>query len=256
MTSNNIGRGIFIQGECLEVMRQMPSRSFDMILADLPYGTTQNKWDSVIDFKQLWAEYKRLCTGAIVLTSQMPFSATMAASNFDDFKYEWVWDKVNRKTGFLNAKKQPLKVTESVLVFYSKQPVYNPQMTVGKPYKATSKGAKSNNYGSQADGVTTINNGEYYPTNLISIPADERGTEGRIHPTQKPVALFEYLIRTYTNEGQRVLDNTAGSGTTAIAAENCGRNWVCIEQSQEYYTKAVERVNTHLWSFVHEAIAA
>lgn len=248
MTSNNIGRGIFIQGECLEVMRQMPSRSFDMILADLPYGTTQNKWDSVIDLKALWFEYKRLCTGAIVLTAAQPFTSALVMSNIKDFKYDWVWKK-SKITGVLNAKKQPCRQHESVLVFESTV-LYNPQGLVVFG-KTTKQGTSSSNYGTRSTASYTQ---EFtnYPRSVLEIPS-----EGKcVHPTQKPVALFEYLIRTYTNEGQRVLDNTAGSGTTAIAAENCGRNWVCIEQSQEYYTKAVERVNTHLWSFVHEAIAA
>lgn len=234
-------------GDCLEVMKRIPDGSVDMILCDLPYGTTQNKWDSVIPFADLWTHYNRVIkkNGAIILTSAQPFTTALIASNYPMFKYCWLWDKVNRISGHLNSKKQPLRVTEDICVFYEGQPTYNPQMVPGTPYKATSKGRKSDNYGKQVDEVTTINDGSYYPRNLLAIPGDERGTVGRIHPTQKPVALFEYLVKTYTLPGDTVLDNCIGSGTTAIAAINTGRRFIGIEQDPGIHRKAVDRVRNH-----------
>lgn len=215
-----------------------------MILCDLPYGTTQNKWDSIIPLSELWEQYRRVIkpNGVICLTCQIPFSITLGSSNLKLLKYEWIWDKVNRKTGHLDAKKRPLKVIENVLVFYDKSPTYNPQMVPGKPYTAVSSGRKSSNYGSQTDRVKTVNEGLHYPTNLIHIPADERGTAGRIHPTQKPVALFEYLIQTYTNLGELVLDNCCGSGTTGVACNNTGRNFILMDINEEYCRIAARRL--------------
>ena len=155
-------------------------------------------------------------------------------SNIKMFKYCWVWDKVNKFSGHLNAKKQPMRQTEDVVVFGTGSCIYNPQMFDGEPYKATSSGAKSQNYGQQTDKVTTVSDGKRYPRNLIAIKGDERGTIGRIHPTQKPVALFEYLIKTYTHEWDTVLDNCAGSGTTGIAARNTNRNYILIEKDEWY----------------------
>ena len=237
-----------LKGDCLERMAEIADGSVDMVLCDLPYGTTACKWDSVIPFAPLWAHYRRVCkpNAAIVLTASQPFTSVLVSSNLKGFKYCWTWDKVNRVSGHLNAKKQPMRIVEDIAVFYLEQPTYFPQMVKGEPYTAKSKGAKSSCYGAQTDEVVTINDGNYYPRNLLSIPADERGTVGRIHPTQKPVALFEYLIRTYTNEDMVVLDNTAGSGTTAIAAENAGRRWVCIERDPEYAAKAIERIRAHV----------
>lgn len=230
-------------GECLERMREIETGSVDMVMADLPYGTTQNKWDSMIPLEPLWCEYRRVCkkNAAIVLTASQPFTSVLIASNLGEFKYCWTWDKVNRVSGHLNAKKQPMRIVEDVVVFYQNQPIYLPQMVKGKPYTAKSKGAKSSCYGAQTDEVVTVNDGNYYPRNLISIPADERGTVGRIHPTQKPVALMEYLIRTYTNEGETVLDNTMGSGTTGVACINTGRKFIGIERDPEYFKIAQSR---------------
>lgn len=243
-----LNSGEVYQGDCLEVMKDIDDGSIDIILCDLPYGTTQNKWDSIIPLDELWNQYKRICRGAVILTASQPFTSRLIVSNIEYFKYCWVWDKVNRPTGHLNSKKQPLKITEDVAIFYNRQPIYNPQFTQGKPYTATSSGRKSSNYGDQENNIKTVNNGNYYPRNLISIKADERGSSGRIHPTQKPVALFEYLIRTYTNEGDLVLDNTAGSCTTAIAAINTNRRWICIEQEEKYVSIGRERIAKHLES--------
>lgn len=239
-----MSRLMFKQGDCLERLKEVPDGSVDLVLTDLPYGTTQCKWDAVIPFEPLW-ERLWAClkpNGAIVLFGSFPFTAALVQSQIQYFKYQWTWDKVNKFSGHLNAKKQPLRVTEEVLVFYREQPTYNPQMVPGVPYKATSKGRKSDNYGAQKDEVTTVNNGLYYPKNLLSIPGDERGTAGRLHPTQKPVALLEYLIRTYTHPGNTVLDCTMGSGSTGVAAVNTGRDFIGVELDLKYYTLAVERI--------------
>lgn len=231
------------QGDCLELMKQIPDGSVDLVLCDLPYGTTQNNWDSVIPFEPLWVQYWRVLkkNGAVVLTAAQPFTSALVMSQPKAFKYQWVWDKVNRPTGHLNAKKQPLRQTEDVLVFYRSQPIYNPQMTDGEPYVATGS-KKSGNYGAQKT-TTTICDGKRYPRNLLVIPADERGTVGRIHPTQKPVALMEYLILTYTNEGDVVLDNTMGSGTTGVACMNTGRKFIGMEQDAKYFEIAQKRIH-------------
>lgn len=235
-------------GDCLELMKDIPSGSIDMILCDLPYGTTQNKWDAVIPFDLLLTQYKRVLkdNGAIVLTASQPFTSFLIVNWIKLYKYSWTWNKVNKFSGHLNAKKQPLRIVEDVCVFYAAQPTYNPIMVKGEPYTAISKGGKSSNFGSQIDEVKTVNEGIYYPKNLISIKGDKRGDEGRIHPTQKPVELMEYLIKTYTNEGEVVLDNCAGSFTTAIAAINTNRKVICIEKDDNYFKIGSERVQKHL----------
>ena len=231
-----IGNGEFLLGDCLDRMSEIPDGSVDMVLCDLPYGTTQNKWDSVIPFEPLWDHYWRVAkpNAAVVLTAQCPFDKVLGASQIDHLKYEWIWEKT-RATGHLNAKKQPMKAHENVLVFYRSQCVYNPQMTIGVPYSQRS-GKASKNYGAQVS-VVTENKGERYPVTIQRVLA-----ETGLHPTQKPVALFEYLIKTYTDAGHTVLDNCAGSGTTAIAAERTGRRWICIEREPTYYYPACGRV--------------
>jgi len=231
-------------GDCLDLLPHMPDKFVNLITSDLPYGNTQNNWDCIIPLDKLWEHYWRVLkpNGAVVLTASQPFTTILISSCMKYFKYTWVWDKVNKFSGHLNSKKQPLRYTEDICVFYKEQPTYNPQMIQGKPYTATSKGRKSDSYGKQTDGVTTVNTGLYYPKNIISIPGDERGTVGRIHPTQKPVALFEYLIKTYTNEGDIVLDNAIGSGTTAVAAKNLNRRFIGIEKDIKYYDFAINRI--------------
>lgn len=234
---------VVTQGDCLEVMTRIPDKTVDMILCDLPYGTTQNKWDSVIDLELLWEQYKRIIkdNGAIALTSAEPFTSQLIQSNIKMFKYKWTWDKAN-PTGFLNAKRQPLRVTEDILVFYKKQCTYNPQMEVrGKPRKKGGyiKPDGSDNYGSYEDSVSY--NNEYYPTNLLSISNANR--KEKVHPTQKPVELFEYLIKTYSDESEVILDNCIGSGTTAIAAINMNRQFIGIERESAYVATANERIN-------------
>ena len=225
-------------GDCLELMKDIPDKSIDMILCDLPYGTTKNKWDSIIPLDKLWEQYERIIkdTGAIVLFSQMPFTAELTHSNLKLFKYEWIWEKDN-STGFLNAKKMPLKTHENILMFYKKLPTYNPQMRTGfKPYKCK-QGRHSTNYGAYEQGHITESNGERYPIDIIKFKKDSG-----LHPTQKPVALLEYLIKTYTNENDLVLDNCMGSGSTGVACINTNRNFIGIELDEKYFNIAKERI--------------
>ena len=249
----DIRNGRFYLGDCLEVMKEIPDGVIDMLLVDLPYGTTACSWDSIIPFDKLWEQYNRICkeNAAMVFTASQPFTTTLIASNIDNFKYCWVWVK-NKPQGFMNAKKRPLKNTEDVLVFSKGTPLYNPQDLKQLNKKIKNTGTKNKTSLKQNGDKTSANNAianeQYeqeftnYPRTTIEFP---NSGNRQIHPTQKPVELFEYLIRTYTYEGDLVLDNTAGSGTTAIAAENTGRKWVCIEQSEEYATKAVERIMNH-----------
>ena len=220
-------------------MKRIADGSIDMILCDLPYGTTQNKWDSVIPLDALWVEYNRIIkdNGAIVLTAQTPFDKVLGASNLRLLKYEWIWIK-NRGTGHLNAKKMPMKSHENVLVFYKKPPTYNPQMREGDAYTRPTGKRGSSNYGKQTP-LTLSYNGGRYPLTHLEFNVVEKTT----HPTQKPVALFEYLIKTYTNEGDTVLDNCLGSGTTAVAAINTGRNFIGIEREAEYVAIANQRID-------------
>lgn len=229
--------------DCLEGMKRIPDKSVDMILCDLPYGTTRNKWDSIIPLEALWEQYERIIkdNGAIVLTAQTPFDKVLGSSNLKLLKYEWIWKK-EAGTGFLNAKKMPLKDHENVLVFYKKLPVYNPQMREGKPY-VTRKGNHGSNYGNDVvDEVVTVNCGERYPLTILEFPRDK----DKLHPTQKPVELFEYLIKTYTNEGETVLDNCMGSGTTAIACLNTNRNFIGFEMDKNYWKLSNDRIEKHL----------
>lgn len=237
----NLRNGTWSIGDCMEVMKMMPDNTFDMILCDLPYGTTQNKWDTVIPFEPLWEQYWRIVkpNAAIVLTAQPPFDKILGASQINYLKYEWIWKK-SKPTGHLNTWKQPLKNHENVLVFYKNQCIYNPQNLIKKEKPTIRKGGDNGrNYGKSDK--SSLQEYENFPKSVIEF-ASHGNT---IHPTQKPVEMFEYLIKTYTNEGGFVLDNTAGSGTTAIAAINTGRRWACIEQSEEYSEKAIERITNH-----------
>lgn len=219
-------------------MKQIPDGSIDAIICDLPYGTTQNRWDSVIPFDKLWSEYRRVTkpNAAIVLFSQQPFTSALVMSNPQMFRYEWIWQK-SRATGHLNAKKMPMKIHENVLIFYNALPTYNPQFTNGDPY-VKYRETHSSNYGYQA-GAVTVNEGIRYPKDIIEFTSETN----TIHPTQKPVDLLRYLVLTYTNEGDTVLDNCIGSGTTAIACIKERRHFIGFELSKEYFDKAVRRVN-------------
>lgn len=228
--------------DCLEGMKRILDGGVDMILCDLPYGTTQNKWDSVIPFKDLWDAYERVIKddGAIVLTAAQPFTSLLIASNIELFRYEWIWEK-NTATGFMNANKMPLRAHENVLVFYKTMPVYNPQFTEGQPYtkKRTGKKETGENYGKVGISAHTDikNEGRRFPRSVVQFKREERA----VHPTQKPVSLFEYLIKTYSNEGDVVLDNCIGSGTTALAAFNTGRNFIGFEKDAKYAGLSNER---------------
>lgn len=231
MNYNEIINQLF-EGDCLKYLKQFPDNSIDMVLCDLPYGTTQNKWDSVISLSKLWKEYERVVkdNGAIVLTSQGLFTAQLMMSNPKMFKYKWIWEK-SKPTNFLNAKKQPLRKYEDVCVFYKKQPTYNPQMTKGEPYnKGVRKNQLSGSYG-DFQPVHVYSDGSRYPTDIIYFKTAE--SEGKvIHPTQKPIELGRYFIRTYSNPGDLILDNTFGSGSFLVAALLEGRNFVGIEKNK------------------------
>ena len=231
-----------IHGDCLEEMKNIPDGSVDMVLTDPPYGTTACKWDTVIDLDLMWDHLTRVVkpNGAIVMTASQPFTTTLISSNIKDFRYEMIWQK-NRGTGIFNAKKMPLKSHENILIFYKAMPTYNPQMTVGKPYTAK-QGKQSDAFGMNTGKViVTKNKGERYPLTVHQF----KSTNGRnIHPTQKPVALMEYLIKTYTNENETVLDFTMGSGTTGVACRNLNRNFIGIELDETYFNIAKERIDT------------
>ncbi len=234
-------------GDCLERMKEIPDGSVDMILADPPYGTTACKWDSIIPLTPMWEQLKRVIksNGAIVMTASQPFTSKLIISNLEMFKYEMIWEKDN-SSNFMLLKKQVGKRHENVCVFYDKQPTYNPQMRKGKPSNST-----GNNVGKVQDkreylGVTNFEVREAsksnlkYPTSVVKFNGCGRGIA--VHPTQKPVALMEYLIKTYTNEGETVLDFTMGSGTTGVACKNLGRKFIGIEMDAKYFEIAKKRI--------------
>lgn len=234
------------RGDCLDVMSRIPDHSVDLVLCDLPYGTTQNSWDTVIDFEKLWKQYRRVAkpNAAFVLFTQQPFTSTTVMSNISMFRYEWVWQK-NKATGHLNAKRMPMKAHENILVFYDKLPKYNPQGLVEKdtptinPGSRGSKtgGAGGSNYGkSNKDSLQTHSG---YPRDILTFDVDFKAEH---HPTQKPVPLLEYLIRTYTDENMLVLDNTMGSGSTGVAAVNTKRKFIGIERDPTYFETSVTRL--------------
>lgn len=238
--------GALWMGDCLELMADIPDGSIDMILCDLPYGTTACSWDTVIPFEPLWAHYWRVlrANGAIVLTSAQPFTTALNASMLKYFRYEIIWDKINRYTGALHANKRPMRRHENISIFARKQPVYNKQMREGTPYRVKRTGGHGE-FAGDADINTTrigINDGSHNPCSILPIKADVKTEIKGDHPTQKPVALFEYLIKTYTDPGMTVLDNCAGSCTTAIAAMRTGRRWLCIEREPEYVMKSMCRI--------------
>jgi len=234
-----------VQGDCLEVMKEIPDKSIDMILCDLPYGTTACKWDTIIPFEPLWKEYERIIkpNGAIVLTASQPFTSALVMSNPKLFRYEWIWIK-NRGSNFALANKMPIKEHESVLVFYKKLPTYNPikqqRAESGKERVKTiiNPSTVSENYG----GIV-LQEGKIYDELRFPSSWQKFNCEVGLHPTQKPVALFEYIIKTYSNEGELILDNCAGSGTTGVACQNLNRNYILIEKEQEYIDIINQRLN-------------
>jgi hypothetical protein len=227
---------LLLLGDCLEILPAVvASASVNAVICDLPYGTTQNKWDSIIPLESLWKEYRRVCKGPIILTAAQPFTSALVMSNLAEFKYSWIWQK-EAGTGLLNAKKQPLRDHEDVLCFYKTQCIYNPQFSEGKPYKQK-KGGETSNYNPSGT-VITENDGFRYPKTVLQFTRDR----DKKHPTQKPVALMEYLIRTYTNERDVVLDNCMGSGTTGVACVNTNREFIGIEKDINYFRIARERI--------------
>ena len=233
-----------MHGDCLELMKTIDDKSVDMILCDLPYGCTDARnWDNVIPFKPLWEQYNRIIkdNGAVVLFGIEPFSSELRISNLKNYRYDYVWKK-NKGTGFLNANRMPLRSHEMISVFYKKLPQYNKQMRCGfKPYSQTGKGAESDLYKTNNKGVTSTSvNGERYPISILEFPCVNE--KDRMHPTQKPVALLEYLIRTYTNEYDIVLDNCMGSGSTGVACKNLNRGFIGIEKDDNYFNIAKNRI--------------
>jgi len=234
-----------LQGDCLEKMKDIPDGIIDMVLCDLPYGTTACKWDTIIPFEPLWEQYRRVIksNGAIVLNASQTFTSVLTCSNLEAYNHRWCWDKVKPSSG-LNAKKSPLRNMEDILVFCFGVPKYNPQMYVKK-----TRAEKKNDRNGEAFGNARVeryhdNKGLGYPKELITISnADQRD---RVHPTQKPLDLAEYLIRTYTDEGDLVLDNCMGSGTTGVACKNLNRNFIGIELDTEYFRIAEKRINENL----------
>jgi site-specific DNA-methyltransferase (adenine-specific) len=229
-------------GDCLEVMKQIDDESINMILCDLPYGTTACKWDTVIPFEPLWEQYKRIIkdNAPILLFGSEPFSSILRMSNIKWYKYDWIWNKIIAGNVGL-ANKQPLKTHEIISVFYNKQPIYNPQFHNNYTKlmgKFTQTNSKSVNLSSK---VKKLSGQRGFPRSIIEIMRPNNMTGGGLHPTQKPVSLFEYLIKTYTNEGDLVLDNCAGSGTTGVACINTNRKYILIEKDKEYFGIAVKR---------------
>ena len=233
-----------ILGECLEEMKSIKNESIDAIITDPPYGTTACKWDSVINFELMWEELNRIIkpNGAIVLFGSEPFSSALRMSNIKNYKYDWIWEK-DRPSGHLNSKKQPLRNVENISVFYKKQCTYNPIMTIGK---------KSNSIGKAINDITCKNNNLYRNFKRVNREGNEKyprqvlkyiRPHPPIHPTQKPVALMEYLIKTYTNKGETVLDFTMGSGTTGVACKNTARDFIGIEMDNKYFKIATEKIN-------------
>lgn len=246
---------VLILADCLDALAMIPDQSVDMVLCDLPYGTTACKWDAVIPFEPLWAAYRRVTkpNAAIVLTGSQPFTAALGSSNLSWLKYSWVWEK-SRPTDFLQAKHKPLKGFEDVLVFYASRPTYNPQGTTAVNRSVKNTGTKARGRGGKKENADKTfhaavsgadENDCYrqtvtdYPRGIIKFAQDSTA----LHPTQKPVALMEYLIRTYTTKGDTVLDNTMGSGTTGVACENTGRRFIGIERDPTYFDVAVCRVS-------------
>ena len=230
--------------ECLNGMKKIKDKSIDMILCDLPYGQTSNSWDSIIPLEELWKQYDRIIKddGAVVLTAKGKFMHQLISSNLKNYRYEWIWDK-NKGANFAHVKRMPLNVHEYAIVFYKKQPTYNPQMTNGKPYTQKRLQESVKGIADNMGRYTTRSDGKRYPKSIIRV--DGIAQRHIIHPTQKPVALFEYLIKTYTNEGDIVLDNCMGSGTTAIACMNTNRNYIGFELDQEYWKLSMDRIKEH-----------
>lgn len=258
-----LSHNVAIKGDCLEVMKSIDDKSIDCIICDPPFGSTRCKWDIVIPFDKLWLHYNRIIkdNGAILLFGNEPFSSKLRLSNINDFRYDWYWQK-DKGANFLFGNKQPLKVIEIISVFYKNQPTYNPQKEINP--KGVSKRHLSKNpskitknvkevmgeswHETVMDETQNYHGKDYEPDKLLpkQLVYFAREQRGKLHPTQKPVALLEYLIKTYTNEGETVLDSCAGVGSLAIAAMRTNRNFICIEKDAEYYRLMTERINQEL----------
>lgn len=234
----------FILGDCNEVLKSIPDKSINLFLEDMPYNTTACHWEYKVDLEQYWAlRLSKLADkGCFVLTASQPFTTDLINSNRKMFKYEWIWEKDN-STQFLDANKKPLKKHENVLIFYKDLPIYNPQFSKGKPYIAKRNNPSTPNYG-KFNATPTFSDGRRYPNSILKV-----NTERGYHPTQKPVDLFRYLIKTYTNENDTVFDGYAGSGTTAIACEMENRNYTCVEKDEDYHRAATKRLKDHKSQF-------
>jgi len=228
------------KGDCLELMKDIPDKSIDAIIADLPYGVTRAKWDNILDLDLLWKQYERIIkpNGAVILFGSQPFTTTLINSNIKDFKYTLVWDK-KMKVGMMNCKRMPLRQHEDIMVFYKKQPTYNPQMTKGKMRNKKIAPTKDFEVYGQITPIDNFND-DYYPSSILEF--SNANQKAKSHPTQKPVALMEYLIKTYTNEGEVVLDNTMGSGTTGVACINTNRGFIGMELDDKYFEIAKKRI--------------
>jgi site-specific DNA-methyltransferase (adenine-specific) len=233
-----MSKSILIQGECLKKMAKIPDNYVDMVMCDLPYGTTQNKWDTVIDLPKLWTAYKRVCkpTAAIVLTAAQPFTSVLVCSNLKGFKYQWVWEKP-KASGFLNARRRPLTSHEDVCVFGCID-TYNPQGLVPVEVNSARKNKSGNGNFGKVTSKPYIQNEGNFPRSVLKMQHET----DPVHPTQKPVALMEYMIKTYTDEGMIVLDNCMGSGTTGVACMNLGRSFIGIERDPAYFKIASDRI--------------
>ena len=236
---------VLLEGDCLRLLYHLKDGTVDLVLSDLPYGLTDCDWDEVLPFPVLWWHYRRLVkpSAPVVLTCSQPFTTDLGASARDWLRYEWIWDKVNRSTGFQNARKRPLKAHENVLVFYRRQPTYNPRKTKGRPYRTVRKRREKSWEGmnSPLGPCVTDNKGDRFPTSILRIKADV--PEGRgLHPTQKPVELMEYFVETYTNPGDLVVDNCMGSGTTGVACLRTGRRFLGIERDPRHFAVAARRI--------------
>ncbi len=232
-------------GDCLEILSYVEDNSVDLVLCDLPFGTTNCKWDSVIDLGKLWNHYAFITkpNAAILLFAQVPFNIILGQSNLKDLRYEWIWEKTTA-TGHLNANRMPMKAHENIMVFYNSLPTYNPQKTTGHtPVNSYTKHQDDGEiYGKTQTGVSGGGSTERYPRDVLVFPTDKQ--KSALHPTQKPVKLLEYLIKTYSNEGDIVLDNTMGSGSTGVAAANTGRQFIGIEQDEKYFKISKDRIQS------------
>lgn len=234
-----------IQGDCLRKMKDIPDGSVDMIMTDLPYGTTACKWDSCIDLKRLWKEYLRIAkeNAAICLNAQQPFTTILGMSNIEMLRYEWIWEKP-QGTNPMNANVMPMKAHENILVFYKKKPTYNPQMWFSNPYTGfkTKNGKKIGEVYGKIDSQHRDNpTGSRYPKSV-----QKWKMEKGLHPTQKPLVMIEYMIKTYSNKGDTILDSTMGSGTTGVACVNTGRKFIGIEKDKKYFKLSLQRINDRI----------